>query len=163
MSLQTQKSNSLNQKSMIKKKCSKETPKKGWFWGASVSGHFESAWLGDLFSDFKGWQELMSYIRNSKEVELQHSRDWPSQLLPRGCIVPQPVSPKLSWSCKSGPRDEEASLSWEHCLDGPGKKWGWNYTEENTAQILKILNKADSHRFALIIHPKDGDPFAGVF
>lgn len=105
----------------------------------------------------------MSYIRKSKEAELQHSRDCPSQLIPRGCIIPQPVPRVLSWSCKSRPRDEEASLSWKHLLDGSGKEWDWNYTEENTTRTLLILYKADFCWFALILYRGDGHSVAGVF
>lgn len=64
----------------------------------------------------------MSYIRNSKEVKLQHSRDCPSQVIPRCCIIPQPVSRVLSRSHESRPRKKEASLPRKDLLNGSEKE-----------------------------------------
>lgn len=88
----------------------------------------------------------MSYIRNSKEVKLQHSRDCPSQLVPRGRIIPQPVAPVLSWSCKGRPGDEEASLPWKHLLDGSGKEWDKLHRGKGSSDI----DHSEQSRFILI-------------
>lgn len=100
---------------------------------------------------------LFSYIRDSKEAKFQHSRYRPFYVVPRCCVISQPVSGVLSWSHKSRPRKKEASFSRKQTFNGSESNKGLELGKKKLKKkkvvgMSRFVIRKVSINFHLFIH-----------